>query len=97
MIKYKIDYTEPKNVDGWSEARPYLPHIMLVGEVHSLIIPVSNLNGKSRPKLELFEVMKNYVFDFPWSINYCVKDFIMRKVFFFLDDLLYIFSLHSPV
>lgn len=58
MIKYKIDYTEPKNVDGWSEARPYLPHIMLVGEVHSLIIPISNLNGKSRPKLELFEVMK---------------------------------------
>ncbi|XP_030839547.1 laminin subunit alpha-2 [Strongylocentrotus purpuratus] len=55
MIKYKIDYTEPKNVDGWSEARPYLPHIMLVGEVHSLVIPVSNLNGKSRPKLELFE------------------------------------------
>ncbi|XP_071489014.1 laminin subunit alpha-2-like, partial [Diadema antillarum] len=55
MIKYKIDYQEPKSDDGWSDLRPYLPHIMIVSNMHSLQIPIQNLNGKARPKLELLE------------------------------------------
>ena len=56
MLKYKIDYQEPKKTDGRSDLRPYLPHIMILGGSYSLQVPVDSLDGKSRPKLELLEV-----------------------------------------
>ena len=62
MLKYKIHYQEPKGSNGWSDLRPYLPHIMILGNANSLVIPVDSLDGKSRPKLELLEVKENIVF-----------------------------------